>query len=424
MTKFISIIRSNSFLKNVSILASGTIISQIVVILSSIILSRIYSVEDFGFLSLFTSIITIAAIVSTGRYELAIGIPNDDNEALAICKLINVIGIFISLIYLLITFIFNQLLKVCVLNELFLKSWIYLGPLYVFLVANLSAMLYWLQRKKLYKKITFVNALQVILTSLFSLFFGFFNIHLGMIYSLILAIFFVCIYILYTELEFWNSFWNFKDFSKPIKKYINFPKYALLSDLSSSISQQFIPILFSVFYTTTIVGYFALANRMLRLPNIVITNAIANIFRNEAIDEIRKKGNCDFLYKSTFKKLLILSIPIYVILFITSPYIFELVFGNDWNEAGIYARIISTFLFFEFIATPLNTIYYIRDYQKKLMTLQFLNTFFGGLSISLGAFLFEDSKMSLILFSLNAIFFNLLFIAGSFKISKIISDVE
>lgn len=403
---------------NVAVLASGTIISQIVVILCTPILSRIYSVDDFGYLSLFTSVITIAAVVSTGRYELAIGIPKSNKDSLSIFNLIIIIGGIISTIYLIIIFFFSKIFKLEILDGLFLKSWIYVAPVYIFLIAILSAMLYWLQRNKLYKKITFINALQVILTTIFSLVLGFFDIQSGMIISLVLAVFIVVLFIIFTEKELYRAIGDFKDIRLQAENFSNFPKFALLSDLSISISQQFIPILFSVLYSTTIVGFYSMANRMLRLPNIVITNAIGNVFRNDAIDEIRKRGNCAVIYRNTFRKLVVISFPIYLILFMISPYLFDQVFGNQWREAGVFARIISVFLFLEFIAIPLNSVYYIRNFQRRIMNLQILNAFFGGVAIFLGAYLFKDSKWSLILFSLNALFFNLLFINGSFRISK------
>jgi teichuronic acid exporter len=403
-------------------MASGTLISQIVVILSSPILSRIYSVNDFGYLSLFTSVVSIAAVLSTGRYELAIGIPEIDKDSLSIFNLILIIGCIISTFYFTIIFLFKEILMIEILDGFFLKDWIYILPIYIFIIAILSAMLYWLQRKKLYKKITIVNAFQVILTTLFSLLLGFFKVQSGMIISLVLSAFIVVLYIFFTEMELNKAIGDFENVKFQAKKFANFPKFALLSDLSLSISQQFIPILFSIFYSTTVVGFYSMANRILRLPNIIITNAIGSIFRNEAIDDIRNKGNCSDIYRSTFKKLVIISFPIYLLLFMLSPYLFDQFLGNQWRQAGVFGRIISVFLFLEFIAVPLSSVYYIRNYQKRLMKLQMLNTFFGGIAIFLGAFLFRDSKISLILFSMNSLFFNLLVIRGSFRISKINSN--
>ena len=82
-------VKTNSFLQNVAILSSGTIISQLIVIATSPLLSRLYSVESFGTLSIFTSFTVFLAVLSTGRYELALGLPSGNNKASGKKKIMN-----------------------------------------------------------------------------------------------------------------------------------------------------------------------------------------------------------------------------------------------------------------------------------------------------------------------------------------------
>ncbi|WP_223606125.1 lipopolysaccharide biosynthesis protein [Chryseobacterium sp. OSA05B] len=414
----ISRIQSNTFFKNVAILASGTIISQAIVVASSPLLSRLYSVEAFGLLSLFTSYMVISAVVSTGRYELAVGLPEKDTDAKKLFQLILYIGFFISAIYLGIITLLKELLGQHVDLQIFKYWWIYLAPIYIFFIAVFSGALYWLQRKKKYKKITIANAIQVIFTALCSIVFGLFHRTEGMILSLILGTIISSLYIVVSEKDLKKDLFVFTDIKSVAKQYSSFPRYMLFSDLSLTASQQFIPILFSALYSTTVVGFFSMANRMLRLPNIVITTAIGNVFRNDAIDEIRKNGNCENLYKSTFKKLVAMSFPIYLFLFIVSPYLFVIVFGQKWYDAGIFARILSVLLLVEFISTPLNVLFNIREKQKILMRLQFLNAVAGGIMIFLGFKVFNNASVSLILFTLNSLLFNIIFLVLSYRIAK------
>jgi len=409
---------NNPFLKNVSILASGTIISQIIVVAMSPILTRLYSVEAFGTLSLFTSFMVIFGVITTGRYELAMGLPEKDKKAKDLIKLIFILGFIVSIVYLVILFITKEIIQYSDSSGLFQSNWIYLAPIYTFFIAIYSSLIYWNQRKKEYKKITISNALQVISTTVFSLLFGFFGwIESGMMISLVLGII-ISSWFLLKDFNNEDLLINNNDLKKVGKEYISFPKYMILSDLSLTTGQQFIPIIFSSLFSTTIVGYYSLANRMIRLPNIIITSSIANVFRNDAIDEIRKNGNCEQLYKSIFKKLFVLSLPIYLSVFIFSPILFTFFFGEKWLMAGNFARILSVLLLIEFIATPLNSLFYIMERQKVFMRLQILNTIFGGLLIYVGYKVFNDSYYSLILFCFNAIIFNVLFIYLTYYYSK------
>lgn len=411
-------IKSNSFLRNVVVLASGTIISQVIVIATSPLLTRLFTVEAFGILSLFSSFMVIFGVVTTGRYELALGLPEKETEAKNMLKLIFSIGFLVSILYLVAIFFLREVFHSKIFSGLFLYKWIYIAPVYTFFIAVYSGLTYWNQRSKNYKKITIANTIQVVSATILSVFFGFLGyVEIGMILSLVLGIMI-------------SSFFLLNDFSKNdltinhneivavAKQFKSFPKYMIVSDLSLNATQQFIPIIFSALFNTIIVGYYSLANRMLRLPNIVLTSSIANIFRNEAIDEIRDKGNCLELYKSTFKKLVVMAFPVYILIFIFSPMLFTFFFGEKWLQAGYFARILSVLLLVEFVATPLNSLFYITTRQKIFMRLQLLNAIFGTGLIYLGYKIFNDPYYSLLFFSLNAIIFNLIFIFFTYSIAK------
>lgn len=411
-------ISKNQFLRNVSTLAMGTVISQIIVVLSSLVLARVFSVESFGNLSVFTSITVFLAVVSTGRYEFAIGLPDSDEKAKKIMKLISIIGVAVSIFYFLIIILLKDILKINDATGFLMLSTSYLAPLYIYVIALFSAFGYWYQRKKQYKKISIANAIQVITTAVLSMFFGFLKVENGMIFSLIIGASIGCFFYYINDKNMMDFYKSNDSVISVAKEYQSFPRYMVFSDLSLVASQQFIPILFSFLYSTTVVGFFSMANRMLRLPNIMITTSIANVFRNDAIDEIRLNGNCKSLYLSTFKKLTFMSVPIYIFLFIASPYLFSFFFGKEWYTAGVYARIISIMLLFEFIAMPLSTLFNVREKQKVLMRIQAANAILGAIFILIGSYFFNDPKYSLIFFAINALFFSTLLIFLSFKLSK------
>lgn len=418
MKALFNTILNNPFFRNVTTLALGTVVSQAIVLASSPLLSRLFSVADFGVLSVFTSISVFFAVLSTGRYEFAIGLPENDAKAKLIFLLIVKLGFTISMCYFGVIFLLKDIFNIQDGAGFLKERTAWLSPVYIFFIAVYSGLGYWFQRFKKYKEITFANAIQVCCTALFSLIFGYLHVKSGMIFSLIIGVILSCLFLVIRSREvFWKDFFKLSTFTIA-KEYSSFPRYMILSDLSLTASQQFIPIVFSVLYNTTIVGFFAMANRMLRLPNIVITSSIANVFRNDAIDELRDKGNCKNLYISTFKKLAVMSFPIYLIIFIFSPFLFEWFFGKDWLQAGYFARILSALLMVEFIATPLNSIFYIVEKQKLLMWIQILLALGGIFMIYLGYSIFKDPYYSLILFCINSLFFNIVLLYYSYNFSK------
>lgn len=409
---------NNSFLRNVSTLASGTIISQIVVVLSSTFLSRLFSVTDFGELSVFTSFTVFFAVLSTGRYEQAIVLPKSNDDAYKIIKLIFCIATVICSVYF-ITVIYFKLLYGGQINLTFLKSrTAYYSPFYIFSLAILSALGYFFLRDNKYKTITIANSLQVISTTIFSIVFGLLNIREGMIISMIIGSNTAVVYYLLQNKALLKNIFSSVGITDIAKRFVSFPKYMTFSDLSLTASQQFIPVLFSILYSSTVVGFFAMANRMIRLPNILITSAVGNVFRNEAMLQIREEGNCVKLFNSTFKKLLIISIPSFLFIFLVSPIAFRIFFGENWVEAGNYARVLCIMLFSEFITSPLNVLFTIREQQKKFMFLQILNMIIGSILIYAGHYYFDSPLYSLLLFSCSGLLFNMIFLYFSYKLAK------
>ena len=90
----------SEFSRNILTLMTGTTISQAIPISISPILTRIYTPEDFGVFALFLAITTIIGSFSNGRYELAIMLPENDEDAINIAGLGFIISSTISIVLL------------------------------------------------------------------------------------------------------------------------------------------------------------------------------------------------------------------------------------------------------------------------------------------------------------------------------------
>jgi len=95
-----------------------------------------------------------------------------------------------------------------------------------------------------------------------------------------------------------------------------------------------------------------------------------------------------------------------------------LVFGKQWIEAGYFARILSVLLVVEFVVTPLNSIFYIVGKQKLFMRIQVLASVVGMIMIYIGKVIFKTPYLSLILFCINSLAFNIVFLLSSYHLSK------
>ena len=86
------IIPKTEFSKNVANVVGGTLLAQLITIGLSPIISRLFSPADFGLYSIFLNIALTTSIASTFRYELAVMLPQKEEEAINVVSL----SLFIS----------------------------------------------------------------------------------------------------------------------------------------------------------------------------------------------------------------------------------------------------------------------------------------------------------------------------------------
>lgn len=418
---YISRVRKSAFLKSVSTLAAGTVLSQLILFGASPFLTRIYSPADFGVLALFTSISMMAAIVTTGRYELAIGLPEEETEALNVLALTVLTSFCISLIYLLLIVLLRQASWTMLTNSTLLhQPMIFLVPVYTFAAANYSSLVYWNQRRKSYMDVSSSTVVQAVFATVINITLGLIGLKAwGLIGGLLMGQLGGNLFLL-AKLIRTVSFQgvSLQRIGAVAKRFGDFPKYMTLSGLLLTTSQQVVPVIFSFLFNAATVGFFSLANRMLRVPNIVLTTSIGNVFRNDAIDSIRNQGQCMALYMATLRKLAMLSLPIYFILWMVSPYLFIIFFGKDWESSGYFARIICVMLALDFVASPLSTLFYVINKQKAYMRIQFFNTVISIFALWIGAAFFKNAYVSVSLFTTTNCLFSLLTIYMTSRYAK------
>ncbi|MEA1879149.1 MAG: oligosaccharide flippase family protein, partial [Campylobacterota bacterium] len=143
----------SEFSRNVLTLMTGTTIAQAIPIAISPILTRIYTPEDFGVFALYMAIASIIAVVATGRYEMAIMLPKEEDDVKSIVKLIMILLSAVTFITFCIVFFFNQTITNLFQNPE-ISNWLYFLPMSIFLVGLYQVYNYLLIREKNFKRLS------------------------------------------------------------------------------------------------------------------------------------------------------------------------------------------------------------------------------------------------------------------------------
>lgn len=396
----------SNFLSNVLKLVSGSIIAQSLAILLIPVITRLYSPEDFGIFQLFISISSIIATIACFSYQLSIMLPKKDEESANIVVLCILLITITSTIVGLISFIFaNQIAEF--LNSASLSNYLILIPVAVLLNGLFNVMNYWLSRRVRFGVIagarvsnTVSNKLVQIGTTTGGV--SPFGLILGTIAGYTIANL-LMFHSLKKDLIIFKQI-SIKRMGKLALKYKKFPMYTSWSTVANTISVQVPSFMLAFFYSTTVVGYYSLANQAVNLPMGLIGGAIGQVFFQKVSEEKNKTGDVKNIVIEVYKRLISIGVFPMLILIILGEELFSYIFGSDWAASGTYAKILMPWMFLVFIASPLSTLYSVLEKQNigLWFNLVLLVSRIGALYI--GA-MYGGPIFALIFFSVTGIIF-------------------
>ncbi|NME67672.1 oligosaccharide flippase family protein [Flammeovirga aprica] len=401
----------SDFNQNVLKIFSGSTISSLIPLLFMPILSRMYLPSEFGKYAIYNAIIAIMINFLSGKYERAITVEADLNKSRllsVICFILSVcLSILLVPVYLLISHFLEINILIIVLGCFF--NSIYQTSNFIFIKEGLYSDL---AKRDIYKS-TFLILLQIVF------FYTFKSIN-GLIIGQLLSTFLIILVSFFRmyQKDILIKNLNIKEIIELLVLYSNFPKFTIFSNALNSLTNQ-LPVFFlkKYFSDNSIIGNYSMSSKVVSIPNRLISNSISQVFRNEAAIEYNTIGNCRDIFVKTLIKLLLLSIfPSLALLFFGKD-LFIFFFGDNWSLAGEYAQILSPFLFFRFISSPMTDVYHIVGKQSLDLLWQMLLFTLIVLSAIISINL-ESSKSFIVLFSLSYSLAYIINLILTFRLSK------
>jgi len=373
---------------------TGSIFAQVVLLLSSPVLTRLFGFADFGALANYNAWVSILALLGGLRYEHAIIVARDDESTRRIILLAVALTLASSGIYAVIAaVIHSRPTEWGYLRDIL--GIVLLIPVGV-LVANLSSILVQLSvRAGLFQRLAIIAGVQAIVGVTIQITLGMLGVDNGLIigtligsvlYGVILA------GLLLRDGAFagLRAVLTASNLRKTAWEYSSFPRYALGADALGLVTLSFTPVLISAFFNPALAGVFAFSIRVVRLPMLVISTAIAGVLRKEGIDQLRRTGSIYSLYRSIVIGLLAVGLVPCIVMLLFGPEIFGVVFGAEWSEAGRVVQILSPGILLEFVAFPLTTLYLITGRQRITLKLQLIGTSLLFGAIAFGSAVLDD----------------------------------
>lgn len=361
----IEIVPQGSFLKNVSILTLGTGISQIIILISYPFIAKLYEPAEFGVFELTASTVMIFTSIASFKYDQAIIIADDTEEAYDLMQLslilIGICAILSGIIIVLFSSSIEKFLKIE--SNLIL----YILPVILFFTSIFNPLKTYCSRFKRFSTISKVNVSRSIMSVTLQVVLGLFNLKT---YGLILGNYIPSVFINSTLLNNLSRKYYKLDIARLKElavKYVDFPKYSLLSTLLNSLVIYGTIFFISNLFDKDILGQIAMANRFLNLPLALISGSLSEVFLQKISRCAINKEKSLPHYMKMFKYLTLTSLFGATIAYLTIPIIFDLFLGQKWEKAGVFASWLIILYAIRFITTPLSTVYIVYREQKQLL---------------------------------------------------------
>lgn len=364
---------------------SGNTLSQLIPFLIAPILARIFSPEEFAVLANFLAIVGVIGIVSTGRLELAIPIPVENQKAKEIVFTGFIITILLGLLSILIPVFAYQIGKMY--GDQQLPNYLWLVPLSVISFGLLGITNNWNLRQERFHLISIGKIVQSLVNNGLAALLGFIGWGVnGLIIAWLLSQY-LNIFVLLIGI---NKKVNYQDFGfltlkTTLKEYKDFPLINSLHAFTDIFITQFLLYwLISSYFGFMELGLFAMMNKYVRAPIVLISSSVSQLFYIEAGKAINARSSLFPILKKTVRTSVIFAIPFILILVLFGPLVFKIYLGDKWEIAGVYARCIAPMLLLYFILSPISGLPILLNKQKGAFLISLTGYSFTVFAIFIG----------------------------------------
>jgi O-antigen/teichoic acid export membrane protein len=411
---------SASTFKSISTLMTGTVISAVIPILSAPIMSRLFTTSQYGVLGLYMSISGLIGVIAYSHYTQAIMVAKGDEDAKQIIWFTIFFCAVISIATYLVLFFMGYFSNL--LEKSAVGNWVFLIPVSIFFNGINATVLLWANRIKQYKALASNRVIQALSTIVVQIILGItLKNETGLLMGLITG---QLVSVVLLLKQFGGTLdtgigrpvpSRFKDIAI---QYKNLLFYSTPSEFINNLINQTPIFLMQKFAGISYVGSYNFTTRFLGLPQQFLSSAIVDVFKQKASFSYNKEGNCEEVYKKTFKFLSLVGIVPFGILMFIAPYLFAFVFGEQWRQAGVFAQFLSIMYFFRFIVSPLSYIYIIAGKLREDFILHLFFLLLTTLSFYIGDKFLHDKIYLILVYSLSYSSVYLIYLFRSFQFSK------
>jgi O-antigen/teichoic acid export membrane protein len=343
-----------SFTRNMITLLSGTAMAQLIPLLATPVLTRIYTPEQFGALAILLAVANPLSLLVCGRYDLTVVLPRDDERANVLARLALLLAMVVSLLLGGLLWSFREPLSGLMGGEVALTPML-LAPLLFLLMGFFQPLNNWLIRKQAFRAMSVNKMVQTTGITLVSLGLGWWAFEHGLMVGYVAG---WALYVAFGAMQVrWKGFrfrpLQFAAMREAAMAYRSFPLYNALPAVMNTATLSIPVFLLTRVFDEQVTGQFNLCRQTIFLPVTFFATSFMQVYMQRASSTVAAGEAVLPSLRRSVQLLGGLALALVLVLLTAGPFLFGLVFGAQWTEAGTYARILALPIALQFVVVPL-----------------------------------------------------------------------
>lgn len=396
---------------------TGSGVASLVSILASPLLARLYSPEAFGDLSLYMAITTIAATFLTLRYEPAIMLPDDEDDAVCLTILSMCIAVALSALLTLIVLAVGQEQVFALFNMSHIAKFFPFIAISALSLALFQSISVYVNRRRQYRAISLMKIFGSFSKLLISIGAAY-VVADGLVWSSTISFFVSTLSMLYIMARATGRPPAKLNLLPVARKYADFPKYNILSDTLNVFTANMHIMLFFAYFGNEVAGSISFASKLLLVPLGIISTSFSQVFYQQ-ISKINSRAELFTTYRNSFFATLAVAAALIVAVTLVPERLIVLLFGEKWTGLSTYLVPMGWWFGVHFCGSSLSTLYTKLRKLNLLFAFNIINAIFTFFAIYGGHRLGQSALGTLTLFAAGRfVLYGALCLAGFILIKK------
>ena len=401
----------SKLLRNIVTVVSGTAGAQAITLAFMPVITRIYGPEAYGVLGTFLSVTMMLIPVAALTYPIAIVLPKRDGDARGLVRLALVTALVLAALVALALQLFGE--RVAAVADIsIIQPYLMLIPFVMFCGAALEICQQWLFRTQRFRITASVAVGH-------SLLFNSIRTVAGLLQSSALVL--VCTTALqqalhaamlglamlrakpHTDNHHGDAEQDNPGMLELARQHSDFPKFRAPVMLINAVSQHLPTLVLAAYFGPAAAGFFALCKQALTMPTNLIGKSVADVYYPRISRAIHdREPVAAMLLKATAALGLVGLVP-FTLVAVIGPWLFALVFGEQWHVAGEYARWLALAEYVIFVSRPCVVAVPALSLQGRFLLFEVFSTSLRVLSLFGGALLIGNALATVQAFAVASI---------------------